>query len=150
VRRRKSRLIHEAARQLNTALGPRVRLKVYALADRMGFQEALEDAVRGQNVRSEQIARSAAVRSRAWFDARCGRPDRIVVPNRVCPRRRSTGVSNDTWRRSSIAASTGLTNNRSIPTPMHEPANRGDDQWFVCLSCSQCFSSCRPISICSS
>jgi hypothetical protein len=50
-----------------------VRLKVYALADRMGFQEALEDAVRGQNVRSEQIARLAAVRSRAWFDARCGR-----------------------------------------------------------------------------
>jgi hypothetical protein len=73
VRRRRYRLVHEAARQLNTALGPRVRLKVYALADRMGFQEALEDAVRGQNVRSEQIARLAAVRSRAWFDARCGR-----------------------------------------------------------------------------
>jgi ABC-type histidine transport system ATPase subunit len=38
-----------------------VRLRVHALADRSGFQDALEEAVRGQNVRGDQISRLAAL-----------------------------------------------------------------------------------------
>jgi ABC-type lipoprotein export system ATPase subunit len=61
VRRRKSRLVDESARRLNEALGPRVRVRVFALADRSELHKALEDAVRGQSVRGEQITKLAAL-----------------------------------------------------------------------------------------
>jgi predicted nuclease with TOPRIM domain len=60
VRRRKSRLIETAARDLTDRVGPKVRLVVDALGDREQFREALEAALRGQSVRADQLARLAA------------------------------------------------------------------------------------------
>jgi hypothetical protein len=58
VRRRKFRLVHEAARQLNTALGPWVRLNVCTRSrTAWDSRKRWRTAVGGQNVRSEQIAR---------------------------------------------------------------------------------------------
>jgi hypothetical protein len=59
VRRRKSRLVEEAARTLAAALGPRVRLAVRPLADRSPLLAALEEALQGQGVRSDQLQRLA-------------------------------------------------------------------------------------------
>src|SRR4051812_6270484 len=61
LRRRKSRLVDESARRLNEALGPRVRVRLHALAERSKLHEALEDAVRGQSVRGEQITKLAGL-----------------------------------------------------------------------------------------
>ena len=60
VRRRKSRQVERAARTLSSALGPRVRLAVRPLADRTLLLEALEAALQGQAVRSDQLQRLAA------------------------------------------------------------------------------------------
>jgi ABC-type lipoprotein export system ATPase subunit len=59
VRRRKSRLVENAARTLGAALGPRVRLDVRPLADRALVLQALESALQGQGVRSDQLQRLA-------------------------------------------------------------------------------------------
>lgn len=59
TRRRKSRLVEEAARRLNEEIGPRVRLNVFPLGDRTAVEEALERALQGQSVRSEQLHRLA-------------------------------------------------------------------------------------------
>ena len=59
VRRRKSRLVEKAARTLGAALGPRVRLAVRPLADRTLLVQALEGALQGQGVRSDQLQRLA-------------------------------------------------------------------------------------------
>src|SRR5207247_2276456 len=59
VRRRKSRLVERAARTLGEALGPRVRLAVRPMADRALLLGALEAALQGQGVRSDQLQRLA-------------------------------------------------------------------------------------------
>ena len=60
VRRRKSRMIETAVRELSEHVGPKVRLVVDPLADRTSFRETLERALRGQGVRGEQLDRLAA------------------------------------------------------------------------------------------
>lgn len=59
LRRNKSRMVEEAARHLSAAVGPRVRVTVRPLADKTELMEALEQAVRGQQVRREQLQRVA-------------------------------------------------------------------------------------------
>ncbi len=53
--RAKSRLIEQAAARVATLLPPRVRLVTGTLRDRTAFRTALERAVQGQGVRSEQL-----------------------------------------------------------------------------------------------
>lgn len=60
VRRRKSRMIETAVRELSERVGPMVRLIVDPLGDRTSFREALESALRGQAVRGDQLDRLAA------------------------------------------------------------------------------------------
>ncbi len=60
VRRRKSRMIETAARELSAKVGPRVRLVIDALGDRSQFRAALEEALKGQSVRGDQLDRLAA------------------------------------------------------------------------------------------
>lgn len=60
VRRRKSRMIETAVRELSERVGPKVRLVVDPLADRTSFRESLERALRGQGVRGDQLDRLAA------------------------------------------------------------------------------------------
>jgi len=69
VRRRKSRLVERAARTLGDALGPRVRLAVRPMADRTLLLAALEAALQGQGVRSEQVHRLAQESPLAIGDA---------------------------------------------------------------------------------
>lgn len=59
VRRQKSRLVERAARQLNDRVGRRVRIRVDPLADKSGFLGALNDAVKGQSVKGDQLRRLA-------------------------------------------------------------------------------------------
>ena len=69
VRRRKSRLVEKAARALGASLGPRVRLSVRPLADRALVLQALESALQGQGVRSDQVNRLAQEAPGALGDA---------------------------------------------------------------------------------
>ena len=55
LRRRRSRQIEEAARQLQTVLPSRVRIRVTAFGDRTQFVSALEQAVVRQGVRGDQL-----------------------------------------------------------------------------------------------
>src|SRR5262249_19319189 len=59
VRRRKSRLVEEAAGSLDAAIGPRVRLTVHPFDDRTPLYGVLEAAVQGQGVRTDQLQRLA-------------------------------------------------------------------------------------------
>jgi DNA repair exonuclease SbcCD ATPase subunit len=59
VRRRKSRMIETAVRELSERIGPKVRLIVDPLADRTSFRQTLERALRGQGVRGDQLDRLA-------------------------------------------------------------------------------------------
>jgi AAA domain, putative AbiEii toxin, Type IV TA system len=69
VRRRKSRQVEAAARTLSARLGARVRLAVRPLADRSLLLEALEGALQGQGVRSDQLHRLASEAPSALGDA---------------------------------------------------------------------------------
>lgn len=55
LRRRRSRQIEEAARQLQTVLPSRVRIRVTPFGDRSHFLSALEQAVVRQGVRGDQL-----------------------------------------------------------------------------------------------
>jgi hypothetical protein len=57
IRRRKSRLVERMARELTTRVKRRVRIAVDPMQDRGLFLVALEQAVRGQGVRRDQLAR---------------------------------------------------------------------------------------------
>jgi DNA repair exonuclease SbcCD ATPase subunit len=57
TRRRQSRLVEEASRALTEKVGQRVRVKIEPLSDTTQLLEALSTAVRGQNVRKEQLER---------------------------------------------------------------------------------------------
>jgi ABC-type lipoprotein export system ATPase subunit len=59
VRRRKSRLVEEAARSLNERVGQRVRIRVDPLGDRSDFVTVLERSLKGQGVKSDQLRRLA-------------------------------------------------------------------------------------------
>jgi len=59
MRRRKSRLIEQAAKRLDTSVGARVRIRVDPLSDKSQLLEALEASVRGQSVRSDQLTKLA-------------------------------------------------------------------------------------------
>lgn len=59
-RRTKSRLVDRAARTLSERVGTRVRIAVNPLGDKTVVQTALEHALQGQSVRSEQLAKLAA------------------------------------------------------------------------------------------
>jgi ABC-type lipoprotein export system ATPase subunit len=59
ARRRKSRLVEQAARTLSGSLGPRVRLSVRPLGDRSLLVDQVERALHGQGVRTDQIQRLA-------------------------------------------------------------------------------------------
>ena len=59
LRRKKSRLIEQAARTLNDGLRPKVRIVIDPLGDHGPFQTALEGALRGQNVRGDNIRQLA-------------------------------------------------------------------------------------------
>ncbi len=59
VRRGKSRLVEEASRVLTANVGTRVRVVATPLADRGPLLQALEDALRGQGVRRDQLERIA-------------------------------------------------------------------------------------------
>lgn len=59
VRRQKSRLVEHAARQLNDRVGRRVRIRVDPLADKSRFLGALNEAVKGQSVKGDQLRRLA-------------------------------------------------------------------------------------------
>jgi DNA repair exonuclease SbcCD ATPase subunit len=63
VRREKSRLVEEAARSLNTRVGERVRIRLDPLADKSLLLLALETAVKGQSVKSDQLRRLAEAHS---------------------------------------------------------------------------------------
>lgn len=60
VRREKSRLVEEAARTLNASIGKRVRIRVEPLADKSFLLERLENAVKGQSVKTDQLRKLAA------------------------------------------------------------------------------------------
>lgn len=55
VRRLKSRLVEAAARTLNERVGRRVRVRIDPLADKEALLRTLEQAVKGQSVRGEQL-----------------------------------------------------------------------------------------------
>jgi ABC-type lipoprotein export system ATPase subunit len=55
VRRMKSRLLEDAARRLNGAVGKRVRIRLDPLANTGAFFDVLDHAVKGQSVRSDQL-----------------------------------------------------------------------------------------------
>jgi DNA repair exonuclease SbcCD ATPase subunit len=59
TRRRQSRLVEEASRALTEKVGQRVRVKIEPLSDTSQLLEALSAAVKGQNVRKEQLERLA-------------------------------------------------------------------------------------------
>jgi len=59
LRRKKSRLIEQAAERLNESLRPRVRIVINPLADHGPFQESLEETLRGQSVRKEHLQQLA-------------------------------------------------------------------------------------------
>ena len=59
VRRRKSRLTENAARELTGRVGNRVRIKTNPLADRSHLLALFEDHLRGQSVRKAQLGRLA-------------------------------------------------------------------------------------------
>ena len=59
VRRHKSRLVEGAARSLDVRIGSRVRIRVDPLSDITALLTTLEEAVRGQGVRAEQLRRLA-------------------------------------------------------------------------------------------
>lgn len=59
VRREKSRLVEEAARRLNASVGERVRIRVDPLADKQALLAALEKAVKGQSVKTDQLRKLA-------------------------------------------------------------------------------------------
>ena len=59
LRRKKSRLIEQAARTLNDGLRPKVRIVIDPLGDHAPFQAALEGALRGQNVRGDNVRQLA-------------------------------------------------------------------------------------------
>lgn len=60
VRRRKSRLVEDAATRLSSGVGHRVRVRVEPLADRNALRSTLESAVKGQSVKSDQLRTLAA------------------------------------------------------------------------------------------
>lgn len=60
LRRKKSRLIEQAARTLNDGLRPKVRIVIDPLGDHGPFQTVLEGALRGQNVRADNIRQLAS------------------------------------------------------------------------------------------
>jgi ABC-type lipoprotein export system ATPase subunit len=57
TRRRKSRLVEEASRSLTHRVGARVRLVVNPMGDRSLLEAALEDALKRQGIRREQLQR---------------------------------------------------------------------------------------------
>ncbi len=63
VRRRKSRLVEAAAQDLTGRIGTRVRVRVEPLADVSQLARALEVAVKGQSVKSDQLKALAAKHS---------------------------------------------------------------------------------------
>ncbi len=63
IRRRKSRIVEDAARALDSAVGRRVRIRVDPLGDKSELRQILEQATQGQSVRSEQLKRLAAAHS---------------------------------------------------------------------------------------
>lgn len=63
VRRRKSRIVEEAARALDSSVGRRVRIRVDPLGDKGEPVRLLEQATQGQSVRSEQLKRLANAHS---------------------------------------------------------------------------------------
>jgi len=60
LRRKKSRLIEQAARTLNDGLRPKVRIVIDPLGDHGPFQTALEGALRGQSVRGDNVRQLAS------------------------------------------------------------------------------------------
>lgn len=69
VRRRKSRLVEESARTLTQAVGPRVRVSTDPMGNREHLLSVLEDALRGQQVRREQLDRLCRSAPSALADA---------------------------------------------------------------------------------
>jgi hypothetical protein len=63
VRRLKSRLVEAAAQDLTERIGSRVRVRVEPLADVAGLAYQLEAAVKGQNVKSDQLKALASKHS---------------------------------------------------------------------------------------
>ena len=63
IRRLKSRLVEAAAHDLTARIGARVRVRVEPLADVSDLVQQLENAVRGQSVRSEQLKALASKHS---------------------------------------------------------------------------------------
>jgi ABC-type lipoprotein export system ATPase subunit len=59
IRRRKSRIVEDAARSLDSAVGRRVRIRIDPLADKAEVRALLEQATQGQSVRSDQLKRLA-------------------------------------------------------------------------------------------
>jgi len=57
IRRRKSRIVEDAARELDASVGKRVRINVDPLADKESLLGLLERATQGQSVRAEQLRR---------------------------------------------------------------------------------------------
>lgn len=63
TRRLKSRLIEAAAHDLSARIGSRVRVRVEPLADTLRLAQALETAVKGQGVKTDQLKNVAAKHS---------------------------------------------------------------------------------------
>ena len=63
IRREKSRLIESSAKSLNARVGTRVRIQVDPLSDRGPLLRTLEEAVRGQGVRADQLRRLSETRT---------------------------------------------------------------------------------------
>ena len=59
LQRQRSQLVESTAQRLNEAVGDRVRIQVQPLADNSAVLEALKDAVRGKNVRDDQLEQLA-------------------------------------------------------------------------------------------
>ena len=82
VRRRKSRLVERAARELSAGLGARVRLTVQPMADRSPLLAELERALQGQTVRGDQ--RQRLVQSSPAASARAAREGAEAVARLGC------------------------------------------------------------------
>lgn len=61
LRRAKSRMIEKAARSLTESVGPQVRLRINAMADRTELLRILNRATKGQGIRRDQLERLSRI-----------------------------------------------------------------------------------------
>jgi ABC-type dipeptide/oligopeptide/nickel transport system ATPase subunit len=77
-RRKMSRIVSEAARDIQATLPPRVRIQVEPLGDRSIFQRALERAVARQGVRADQLGHLARLQPDVIVDAIRQGPQAVI------------------------------------------------------------------------